>query len=71
MGQAFFYMHSTEVRPQVNLVPIHAPCLGSPFPNEMQREDHITSVQIPNLLLHSLSLHPWGRPYTEIGTKSA
>lgn len=29
----------TEVRPQVNLVPIHAHSLGNPFPNEIQRED--------------------------------
>lgn len=51
MGQAFFYIPSIEVRPQVNLVPIHVHSQGSPIPNELQRDDHITSVQIPNLLL--------------------
>jgi hypothetical protein len=58
VGQAFFYIPSTEARPQVNLVPIHAYSLGSPFPTELQRDHHITSVQVPNLFLHSLPLLP-------------
>lgn len=69
----FLYPYIThDVRPQVTLAPNHACSLGSSFPNELKREDHVTSLQTPNLPLHpphALSTTTQGRPSAEEGTK--
>lgn len=40
------------------LAPNHACSLGISFPNGLQREDHVTSLQTSNLPLHPPTLFP-------------